>query len=288
VATPLIIRVFGELLYSGVSAQFDPASAGGVVAGVAAMIVVFTLVPSWSAGRTSTVQAISARHQSGALKPSRLAQAAIRLRLPHVAVFGMKDVFARKTRAWLTIAGVAVVAAIVMMTLTLFGVLDRLVNDPVSMGAWPSELRVERLAAFGTAEAAEGYFAAGIADPISEDQLVTLIESRDEVDSYLTSWYVGTRVEEIDSVISTFIIDGPVDQFGFRVTEGRMFSAPNEAAIGVGLAHTFGLEVGDQVTVLAPLRTQLTIVGKYVDATNNGSVLMYGSETLPALDAGAL
>jgi hypothetical protein len=45
----------------------------------------------------------------------------------------------------------AVVAAVAMMTITAFGMLDRLVIDPTSVGAWPSELRMERLAGRGAA-----------------------------------------------------------------------------------------------------------------------------------------
>ena len=114
---------------------------------------------------------------------------------------------------------------------------------------------------------------------------MALVESHEEVDSYLTSWNVSARVEEINSWITTFIVSGPVNEFGFRVTEGRMFSAPNEAVVGLGLAEFYGLKVGNRVTVLEPSRTQLTIVGKYVYWANNGTVLMYSVDTLGEMDA---
>ena len=257
-----------------------------IVAGIGVLIVIFTLGPSWSVGRISTVAAISGRYRRSASKPSRLAKLAIRLHLPHVAVFGLKDVFARKTRAWLTVAAVAVVGSVVIMTLTLFGMLDRFESDPASLGAWPFELRVERLGEFGTSEAAQGLYAAGVADPISHRELVEIVESHGEVISLMTIWETSAAVVEADKLLQTYIIDGPVGEFGFRVTDGRMYAAPGEAVIGLGMAQTYGLGVVDEVTVLLRLnetRTEeipLTVVGVYVADNNLGRVLMYGAGTL--------
>ena len=287
VVTPSILEVFAELLYSGVSPDFDPVRIVAVVLGIGILIVVFTLLPAWRAGRISTVAALSGRYQRSASKPSLLARYAIRLHMPHVVVFGLKDVFARKTRAWLTVAAAAVVASVVMMTLTLFGMFDRMVNDPTSLGAWPFELRVERLGEFGTSDAANGAFVAGVADPISHKELVALVESHSEVKSLMTIWETSAVVVEVDEVLQTYIIDGLVGEFGFRVTDGQMFTTPHEAVIGLGLAQTYGLGVGDQVTVLLRLneaRTEeipLAVVGVFaLSEANLGRVLMYGVETL--------
>jgi hypothetical protein len=65
-----------------------------------------------------------------------------------------------------------------------------------------------------------------------------------------------------------------------------MYAAPGETVIGFGLAQTYGLGVGDSVTVQLRLnerRTeeiQLTVVGVYVAGHNLGRVLMYGADTL--------
>ena len=150
-ATPLILNAFGELLYAGVSPDNEPIRKAAVVAVIGAMIVIFTPLPAWRSGRVRTVEASSRRFQRGSSDLLKLAELAMRLRMPHVVVFGTKDVFARKARAWLAIAAMAVVAAVAMMTITVFGMLDRLVIDPTSVGAWPSELRMERLAGRGAA-----------------------------------------------------------------------------------------------------------------------------------------
>ncbi len=284
VATPYILRTFGELLYSGVSSEVDPLAIATVIVGVGLVVVVFTLIPSWRAGRTSTVAALSNRYRQTAVRPSGLAGLAKWLHLPHIVAFGMKDVFIRKSRAWLSIAAVSVVAAIVMMTLTLFEMLDRLENDPTSMGAWPFDLSVERLDGFGTADAANGVFIAGVRDPITHGEMVTLAEARDEVESLMTIWETTARVEELDAWFQNFIINGPVGEFDFRVTDGRMFTDPNETVIGLGLAQTYDLGIGDRLTVMLRLneaRTEevpLTIVGVF--EANLGRVLMFGDHTL--------
>lgn len=285
-STPLILDIFGELLYSGTSPVVELDKTVIVVVGIGVLVFVFTLLPSWRAGRTSTVEALSRRSQWGASKPSRLGRYAIRMNMPHVVTFGIKDVFSRRARAWLTVASVTVVAAVVMMTLMLFGMLDRLENDPAAMGAWPYELRVERLGEFGTPDAANGAFVGGVDQPVTHAELVGLVDSYDEAQSRITVWETSTLVEEVGDRLQTFIIYGPVEEFGFRITEGRMFTNPHEAVIGLGFAQTYGLGVGDQVTVVLRLnedeliRIPLSVVGVYVFSENLGRVVMYSAETL--------
>ena len=286
VATPILLKDFSELIYAGVSANFDPVMMIAVVVGIGVLIVIFTSGPSWSVGRMSTVAALTGRYRRSASKPSRLAQLAIGLHLPQVAVFGLKDVFARKTRAWLTVAAVAVVGSVVVMTLTLFAIFDRFESDPTSLGAWPFELRLERLGEFGTSEAANGIFAVGVADPISQQKLVQIVEAHGEVESQMTILETSAVVAEADTLLQNCIVDGPVGEFQFRVIDGRMFAEPGETVIGFGLSQTYSLGVGDSVTALLRLgeaRTEeipLKIVGVYAAEYNLGRVLMYGVDTL--------
>jgi putative ABC transport system permease protein len=288
--TPLVLSVVGEILYSGVPVEFDLARMAAVVLTTIVVIVVFTLVPAWKAGRVSTLAALTSRGRGAASSPSRLARIAMRLHVPYVAVFGIKDIFARKTRAWLTVAAVAVVAAVSMMTLTLFTMFDRFMTEPETMGAWPFELRVERLGEFGTSEASTGYLAAGTTDPISQEDLMALIDSHSEVEASVRSWEMQARVKELDLYFRTFLLDGPTNEVGFHLTDGRMISGPGEAVIGLGMAQTFDLKVGDTVTGLLPLGgpkpTEVTvkIVGVYVLGENLGRVWMMSANALLGLD----
>lgn len=290
--TPTLVRVFSQVPYAPPAIGFDPAMVIAVVAGVISLILVFTLFPAWRAGRISTVAAISRRFQAGPSVPSGLARAARRLNLPHAVVFGAKDAFARRSHAWLTIATVAVVGLTAMMALMFDDLVNRFESDPASLGGWPFQIRVDRLPEFGTPQAAIGQFAAGVDDPISQEEAVALVESRQEVEAHLISWESPSRIEGFDRWVSTHIIEGPVEEFGFRVTDGRMFSEAGEAVVGLGLAEDFGLEVGDEMMILFPIGDDrfadvpVTVVGKYVSQVNGGITLMYRSDTLNDLTLG--
>ena len=88
-----------------------------VVTLVSALVLLFTWLPAWRAGRMSAVDAIGGgarlRHRR-----SRLAALAARMRAPQVVAYGLKDAFTRPTRTWLNVATIGVAAATVMFTLT--------------------------------------------------------------------------------------------------------------------------------------------------------------------------
>ena len=62
-----------------------------------------------------------------------------------------------------------------------------------------------------------------------------------------------------------------------------MFERPGEAIAGRGLYDALGAEVGDTLTVRAGGQpVTLTLVGRHVEPDNDGEVLIFHRDTLPA------
>jgi putative ABC transport system permease protein len=79
---------------------------------------------------------------------------------------------------------------------------------------------------------------------------------------------------------------GDASTRGDVVVSGRYFSGPNEVAAPSAFLKRFGLRVGDRLTIaLGAARTQATIVGEVMDASND--LIMVSWPTLTAIDPGA-
>ncbi len=71
--------------------------------------------------------------------------------------------------------------------------------------------------------------------------------------------------------------------FAYAVPDGRMFERPGEAIAGRGLYDALGAEVGDRVTVrVGGQPVTVTLVGRHVEPDNDGSVLIFHRDTVPA------
>ncbi len=307
--TPVLVAGTADLLATTSSPNVVASNVVVTLFGVMGLVVIFTLLPAWRAGRISAVDAIADGHTSRVQRPSRIAGAARRLGMPTFVVYGVKDAFARPVRAWLGIAGVAVAAATVMLTLTYSATLNNAFENPVEVGYAPSEVKVIRLPGFGTEQAASRTSESvsvdlgaglGVADPMSEQELIELIDSNNQVEAYVTSRSLlielagdttsgPATAAESSQVYTGSFVSGPIERFGFHLAQGVFFTAPNEAIVDLKLARERGIEVGDELSIVvhgaddqSTATVPIAVTGIYVSRPG-GSILL-GLDTLRAIN----
>ena len=262
---PLFLRPTAELLNAPAMPVYDPALYLAVLVGVEVIVALFTIWPAWRGGRIGTVQAITVGFARVRSKSSRLARLATRLRLPPVVALGVKDAFARPLRALLTIAGLALTVLTVTFSLGMETSIQVFSRDPALRGI-PYDMAISR-----------GY--------LSDVEARRILEAHSEVSAYYSITWGYAQVEGQTESINTRALGGAYDQFRIIIPEGRMFSAPGEAVVGMGLLDWLDLKVGDELRLTMdgkPL--DLRIVGRYVEMNNMGQMAMYSLETLQQVD----
>jgi putative ABC transport system permease protein len=259
--------------------------------GVAVLAAVASAFPAWNAGRTATVQAIRGSRMGSRRGSAWVARVAGALRLPRFAVMGLKDLFAHATRAWLTIAAVAVAAAAVVATLTIEGTGNNISDDPRIVGGEPFELELEPVLAPGDAGEEE-------VPRISDDEIVALIGDEPAVESYLTRSWMPIAIE--NEPFEAYAVGGEYEEFDYPLMNGRMMTAgdgegPFEAIVAYGLAVELGLDTGDTMrfTIVSPVRRsyEFEVVGIYVDNDNDGLIMSFDLADIrrlaPTVETGA-
>ena len=265
VIAPLFLRPTAELLNAPAMPVYDPALYLAVLVGVEVIVALFTIWPAWRGGRIGTVQAITVGFARVRSKSSRLARLAAWLHLPPVVVVGVKDAFARPLRALLTIAGLALTVLTVTFSLGMETSIQVFSRDPALRGI-PYDMAISR-----------GY--------LSDVEARRILEAHSEVSAYYSITWGYAQVEGQTESINTRALGGAYDQFRIIIPEGRMFSAPGEAVVGMGLLDWLDLKVGDELRLTMdgkPL--DLRIVGRYVEMNNMGQMAMYSLETLQQVD----
>jgi putative ABC transport system permease protein len=259
--------------------------------GVAALAAVASAFPAWNAGRTATVQAIRGSRMGSRRGAGWVARLAGALRLPRFAVMGLKDLFTHPTRAWLTIAAVAVAAAAVVATLTIEGTGNNISNDPRIVGGEPFELELEPVLAPGAAGEEE-------VPRITDEEIIALIGEEPAVESYLTrSWF---PIDIMNNRFGAYAVGGEYEEFDYPVMDGRTMSPgdgddPFEVMVGFGLASELGLAIGDveRFTMRSPTTRsyEFEVVGVYVDNDNDGRILSFDISDIrrlaPNIETGA-
>lgn len=261
---PLFLKQTAAMLNTTPTPVYDPLYFLAILVGIELAVGLSTLVPAWQGGRVRTVQAITTGFAQVQSKPSLPARLAIRLHLPPVVVLGFKDAFARPLRAILTIFGLSLTVLMVVFTLCVKNVAQSFLTDPAMC-----EVSYDVYVEFGN---------------LLDAETQKILESP-EIQPYLNAYYMETWVEakivgSSDS-IETRALSGAYNQFRIVTPQGRMFSAPNEAVVGMGLLNKLNLKVGDDLHLLVdgkPLN--LHIVGQYVEMSNMGEMAMYSLDTL--------
>lgn len=232
---------------------------GLIAAGVAAVLLLATLLPAWQGSRVSPAAAVSAAPPGGHL--SRLARLAFVLRLPAALVLGIRDAFMRRSRAVLTIVGLAVPMLMVAVGLGCQATIQDFARHPERLGTAGSltvrsyGMSAERASLLARADPdVVGVYPAANADALLPGQTRT-IQVR----------AVGTSTHG----------------YPYRVAEGRPYRTAGEALAGQGLLNALGAHVGQRVRLKIGDRPIVVhIVGRTIEPERNGEILSVGLDTL--------
>ena len=257
-----------RLLEDGVlpgAASLGPPGGGVVLAALAVVLVVVaaaTAVPAWRAGRVPPVRALATARGVRAGGPSRTAALARRLRLPAVAALGLKDAFAQRARAGLTVGSLVLAAVLVVCARAFEATMDRLAADP-ALRAQPWDVKV----------AAAALPAARI------DRLV----DRPGVAAMARVSELALTAPDGAVPVQGRVFDRPPGPFRFAVREGRSVERAGEATAGRGLLDALHAHVGDRVTLASRGRPfAVRIVGRHVEPDAGGRAVVLAAATLPA------
>jgi putative ABC transport system permease protein len=196
-------------------------------------------------------------------RPSLPAKIASRLRLPPLMVIAIKDAFSRPLRALLTIGALTLAVMTVTLALVLDATLVAAQDDPSLMGRQPFELQV-------------------VPRTMSDDETEALINAHPEVEQYVKRAWFEVDIPERYQHLGTWGLAGDYREIGYPIHEGRMFSGPGEAVLGLGLAREMDLGVGDSITFLlwGEAKLDLPVVGTYVEDNDRGRRIMFDLATV--------
>ena len=227
--------------------------------GAVLTVAVATVVPAWWAGRVSPVAAVQPSPPRGHL--SLIARLSLLFHLPAALVLGARDSLTRRLSAALTVFGLAIPMAMITIALTCWSTIDGFTGDPGRIG----------LAAPVTVSQGG----------LDSKQLQALISR----DNQVRAAYPGAQfVTLLPGDNGTFIARamGTSSQpYPFRVVQGRMFHAPNEAVAGQGFLDLMHIRVGAWISkTIDGVPVILHIVGRTIEPDNNGDVVDFGLDAL--------
>src|SRR5690242_3860718 len=227
--------------------------------GTVLTVAIATVVPAWWAGRVSPVAAVQPSPPRGHL--SLIARLSLLFHLPAALVLGARDSLTRRLSAALTVFGLAIPMAMITIALTCWSTIDGFTSDPGRIG----------LAAPVTV--GQG--------GLDSKQLQTLISQ----DGQVRAAYPGAQfVTLLPGDNGTFIaraMGTSSRPYPFRVVQGRMFHAPNEAVAGQGFLGLMHIGVGAWISkTIDGVPVILHIVGRTIEPDNNGDVVDFGLDAL--------
>jgi putative ABC transport system permease protein len=262
--SPLLLEPTASLLGTGTPSGLRAVTVAAGVLGVIAVVCLFTALPAWRAGRLGVLEAIALGRTSVSTKPSRAARAAAALHFPPAVVLGVKDAFASRSRAAMTIASLALTMGTVIMALGTEATYRRVIQDS-SLRAKPYELLVD-------------------ANEVSPARTRSLLAAQSAKVSG-TATVVGTTASVPASPVDVWAraVGGDYQRRPYAVRDGRMIAGPGEAIVGRGLLDALHLRVGERLPLeAAGTRLDLRIVGRYVEPDNDGRTAIFDRRSVPA------
>jgi len=262
---PFFLQRSADILGVSAGASFNAVIALITLAVVTIIVGVFTLAPAWRAGRVSAIAALNAENDSRSAGISRLGKLAAALGLPRVAVVGIKDVSRRPMRTAMTVVALALAVVTATFSLGIESTFDQTMDDPTVIGGPPFDIGADR-------------------DALPDAEARAILNANPDVESYLPSMHTGARIGNQGFELWGF--EGDLNNPRWAMREGRMPTARGEAAVSTQLTRSFGIDVGDTVTVLygggpqsegTPI--ELTIVGRFVSA--EGENMHVTRDTIP-------
>ncbi len=261
---PLPLANMARSLNTTPRSAFDPLLLPLVWLAVQLVVAFATAWPAWRGMRVNTIRAISTGYEMANPRPSLAARLALLLRLPVPVVMGVKDAFAQRGRALLTLASLMVGVVSLVFNLVLNNVIDNYVRDPSQLGvvydAW-----VDRT---------------GVSDRTAR----AILESTPGVTAYFA--HAATPVKTAGGLeFNLRGEEGDLAGFPYRLEEGRLIDpdTPGEAMIGLGLQNWLGLRLGDEFTVLVGEKDRplaLRVVGVYREPADQGQMAITGLRSL--------
>jgi putative ABC transport system permease protein len=260
--SPFFLAKTADLLGVPAGASFDPGLLAIAMFVTGALVGVFTLLPAWRAGRIGAIRALNAGNDQAPSGRSRIAVLASKLRLPAVAVIGVKDTARRPSRTALTVLALVLAVVTATFSLGIEATFNKTMSDPTVIGGPPFDIGADR-------------------DAYDDAAARRLIESIPEVAAYLPVLHTDARVANEGFNVHAF--DGDLQEPRWRVREGRMPSARGEAALSTRLASDLGLGVGNRLTMVVGFETsqavEVAIVGTFVSV--EGDIMAVTRETIP-------
>jgi len=235
-----------------------------ITVGTVLTVTVATIIPAWRAGKVSPVAAVQPSPPRGHL--SRIARLGLLVHLPAALVLGARDSFTRRLPAALTVFGLAIPMVMITIALMCWSTIDGFSRDPGKIG----------LAAAVTVRQG-GLDNKQTADLISHDAQV------------LTS-YPGAEFDTLlpgdNGTFTARAMGYSARPYPFRVVQGRMFHAANEAVAGQGFLDLMHIKVGAWISpTIDGVPVIVHIVGRTIEPDNNGDVLDFGLDALPAAES---
>jgi len=237
-----------------------------IAAGTATTVIVATAVPGWRAGRVSPVAAVQPAPPGGHLSP--LVRLSLLVRLPAPLVLGVRDALTRRLPAALTVTGVAIPMAMITIALACWSTIGSFTSDPGRIG----------LAASLTVSPAG----------LSVKQAAQLIAADRQVSASYPGAQFDTLLQGDNGTFVARAMGTSQHPYPFTVVQGRLFSAPDEAVAGQGFLDLMHIGVGSWIDpTIDGAPVGLHIVGRTIEPDDNGDVVDFGLDALPAGGASA-
>ena len=237
-----------------------------IAAGAIFTVLIATAIPAWLAGRVSPVAAVQPSPPGGHLSP--ITRLSLLVRLPAALVLGARDALTRRLPAALTVAGVAIPMAMITIALAVWSTIGAFTADPGRIG----------LAGALTVNSGG----------LSNAQTTALIAA----DRQVSASYPGAQFDTLlPGDNGTFIaraMGTSRTPYPFQAVQGRMFSAVDEAVAGQGFLDLMHVQVGSWIDpTIDGVPVILHIVGRTIEPDDNGDVVDFGLDALPAASASA-
>ena len=236
-----------------------------VAAGAIGTAAIATAIPAWRAGRVSPVAAVQPSAPGGHL--SSVARLSLLVRLPAPLVLGARDALTRRLPAALTVAGVAIPLAMITVALTVWSTIGSFTVNPGRIGL-------------------AGALTVYTTGPLSGAQTTALIAADHQVSAVYPGAQFDTLLPGDNGTFIARAMGSSHHPYPFQVVQGRMFAAPEEAVAGQGFLNLMRVKVGSWIDpTIDGVPVILHIVGRTIEPDNNGDVVDFGLDALPAANA---
>jgi putative ABC transport system permease protein len=237
-----------------------------IAAGAIFTVLIATAIPAWRAGRVSPVAAVQPSPPGGHLSP--IARLSLLVRLPAALVLGVRDALTRRLPAALTVAGVAIPMAMITIALAVWSTIGAFTADPGRIGL----------------AGALTVYSGGL----SNAQTTALIAADHQVSASYPGAQFDTLLPGDNGTFIARAMGTSRTPYPFQAVQGRMFSAVDEAVAGQGFLDLMHAQVGSWIDpTIDGVPVILHIVGRTIEPDDNGDVVDFGLDALPAASASA-